>query len=187
MRNQKTSCDVTDLTSAPTGSYALSPAVTGMPFNGSQWLARVDNDGYTAAIFAFAGKTIYYRYGGTNWQPWVRLATTEPPQEYDLPMSNDLRAGSKYSKDQFDKVLVNVITSKSATSDDINNGIQIAQLPFGFRPSSHITIPCMCARGDNGISKDIANINLTPDGKMIVYSSNPAIRYIYASFSFLAS
>ena len=114
----------------PTGSLRVELTIHGTELHyGSRSLVLAYID----------GATYLKRYVGEHGEHGNRLAliaTATPPQEYDLPLvdgcSNaNMESKSRYSKDQFGRVLVDF-----AISGDIKayEHTQIAILPIGYRP-----------------------------------------------------
>ena len=96
------------------------------------------------------GSFIRHCIGGT-WQEWEKIATTTPPQQFDLPMAEGLiqSSASWYSKDQFGQVHVH--GAISAGSGSLGWDMLVATLPEGYRPSAKIEAAATFASsGTNG-------------------------------------
>ena len=94
----------------------------------------------TQIVFDYNGRAPFFRTFfsfGQSVGDWIKLATATPPQEYELPLADDITnyATSVYHKNQFNEVSLRV--SVSATNA-IQNGATIATLPEGFRPAKAI-------------------------------------------------
>ena len=82
-----------------------------------------------------------------TWRPWKLLATTEPPQEYDLPLGPNVSSqGVKYFKDGCGKVGVNGVFSFNAAPSAAQ---LIGTLPIGFRPRTSKSIILQSSKNDS--------------------------------------
>lgn len=100
-----------------------------------QWIMQVFSPSGTSedAGYVYVRKNI----NSAGWTNWYRFATSTPPQEYDLPLTdgivNNNLTKSIYFMDQFGIVTVSIqVHGTSAVSP----GTTIAQLPQGFRPKT---------------------------------------------------
>lgn len=85
----------------------------------------------------------YYRQGVWH-SDWTRLATAEPPKDFELPVNNNVQSKiyATYTKTQEGLVSVSasLILNKPLTSGETVN---IATLPEGFRPKlGHVSSYC---------------------------------------------
>ena len=108
----------------------------------------------------------YRRKNGGAWGPWKQLATTEPPQEYDLPLGPNVSSQSvKYFKDGCGKVGVNGVFSFNAAPSAAQ---LIGTLPMGFRPSSSKSIILQSDKNDSMYGYIHSN------GQIVLANTTPA-------------
>lgn len=98
------------------------------------------------------GSFIRHCIGGT-WQKWEKIATTTPPQVYDLPLTNGFSAWGmcSYFKTQDSVVTLNVNVSNTLVT--AGDEIVIGNLPEGFRPTNHVIAAAYCNHGNDLSSK----------------------------------
>ena len=129
--------------SATSGNADIYPAAYGT-------LSIVKEEHYRVVVkyYAYLGDVIWVgQYYDTLWKGWKQLATTETPQEYDLPLGPNVSAQSvKYFKDGCGKVGVNGVFSFNAAPSAAQ---LIGTLPMGFRPSSSKSIILQSDKNDS--------------------------------------
>lgn len=146
-----------DLLRKPSGYYLVVPETSGMPENNCYWHCQVISDGrdisgnYSRTFIAFRTNTIN-KFHQSPWVKniinsnefdWFQLATTQPPQEIALPLSEGYTKMTShkccYSKSQDGTVLVHIAINH--TSGTLPNGYnKIGQLPVGLYPTEIIGI-----------------------------------------------
>ena len=75
---------------------------------------------------------------------WAKLATATPPQEFALPLAEDITAlqPCTYWKNQFGEVTIG-----GCAANGISDNITIATLPAGFRPAKAVERPATLSGG----------------------------------------
>lgn len=144
------------MTGKPFGYYFVfaGDAVEGLPNNDPTWwfLWYVPS-----GIWAFPHNTNkVWRAEFTNnyLYEWREVAFGDPPQVYDLPLTDGFSAWGlcHYWKGQNGIVTLNVnISSTPATT--AGNEAVIGNLPEGFRPTGHVIAAAYCNHGNDLNSK----------------------------------
>lgn len=117
----------------------------------------------------------------TDGQQWktVDIATATPPQEFELPLADNVTAlyGCKYSKDAFGRVLV---YGAVAPQQALESSSALATLPAGFRPSSEQRFPGICATAST-LAESRA-IGVHPSGQITVRGGDVPSATQYIAF-----
>ena len=112
-------------------------------------------------------RPLYYRFFRDVWTEWRKLAFATPPQEFDLPLAEDITTSSRcvYWKNQFDEVTVicdcNIPEGVSATA--------FAALPAGFRPAARCIFNASMWESGSARSGG-CSIDVFPNGQLDFYS-----------------
>ena len=122
-----------------------------------------------AAIRETASGTLHY------------IATSDPPQEFDLPLAEGWTGLAKYYKTQENICFIELDILKNAT---IQNGEVLATLPEGFRPS-YLRMQPAIVYSPHGST----TIGVSPTGSVLFgdMSGSPSARNIYATLVFVAA
>lgn len=104
------------------------------------------SDGIWGTQIISINRDLYYRkYSdyGNSVQEWLPIATSTPPEGYNLPLSDGISVqdglSAVYSKNQFGQVVVH-----GDLVGQMQNGSVIATLPAGFRPVYTLEMPATC-------------------------------------------
>ena len=122
------------------------------------------------AVSASENKRAYrMRYDTTTWTDWTIIATTTPPQAYDLPLAEGMTAHGEttYRKTQEGIVILNIAINRNAV--EIVNSSPIATLPVGFRPK-HIV--CFGASLQGSVSQESCAVSIATDGVVRMFASD---------------
>ena len=132
-------------------------------------------------------------WNGINWSKWARIATATPPQEFDLPLAEEMQplpdyGSNKYWKNQFNEVTLTIsVTKTDMTTNDIPNGAVLATLPAGFRPLTPVS---GAAYNDRGADDNVypSFIIISPDGSIRLFQAKQVpCSMVVASISFVAA
>lgn len=127
------------------------------------------------------------------WRAWTKTALAIPPQEYDLPLAEEMQplpdyGSNKYWKNQFNEVTLTIsVTKTDMNTNDIPNGAVLATLPAGFRP---LTLVSGAAFVDRGADDNVypSFITIRPDGSVrLLQAKHVPCSMVIASISFLAA
>ena len=104
------------------------------------------SDGIWGTQIISINRDLYYRqYSdyGNSVQEWLPIATSTPPEGYNLPLSDGISVQdgltAVYRKNQFGEVVVH-----GDLVGQMQNGSVIATLPAGFRPIYTLEMPATC-------------------------------------------
>lgn len=137
----------------------------------------------------------YYNAGddGLKWSGWQPIPTATKPQEFDLPLAEEMQpfpdfGSNKYWKNQFNEVTLTLsVTKTDMNTNDIENSSLLATLPAGFRPATIVSGAAFVDRGAESVVYP-AFIAIHPDGSVIMNQSNGvSCSMVIASMSFLAA
>lgn len=128
-----------------------------------------------------------------HWSEWKTLATATPPQEFDLPLAEEMQplpacGSNKYWKNQFNEVTLTLsVTKTDMNTNDIPNGAFLATLPAGFRPLTPVSGAAYVDRGeDDNVYPGFIIIN--PDGSVRLFQAKQGpCSIVIASTSFVAA
>lgn len=128
-----------------------------------------------------------------SWSQWEPIATATPPQEFDLPLAEEMQplpdyGSNKYWKNQFNEVTLTIsVTKTDMTTNDIPNGAVLATLPAGFRPLTPVSGAAFNDRGaDDNVYPSF--IIISPDGSIRLFQAKQVPCYmVVASISFVAA
>ncbi len=127
------------------------------------------------------GRIGFRRKNGGAWGPWKQLATTEPPQKYDLPISISLARnwGCQYWKNQQGEVTLSIMLE---ASQNFTSWETFAVLPVGFRPMVLKDYPAVF------FSPHAAGVvRIEPNGAMKVGTAVTNQNYLYLNATFLTA
>ena len=107
------------------------------------------------------------------------IATTTPPQEYDLPLAEGITAlqPCTYYKNQFGEVIVGGTVAGTISQDTI-----IGTLPVGYRPIEVIERPATIGTGS---TRYPGTIFINPYGVITITTPAPEMAAVFAA-SFIA-
>lgn len=146
-----------------------------------------------AYVFDTQKEFICRRRYSEDWSEWTPTATATPPQEYDLPLAEEMQplpdyGSNKYRKNQFNEVTLTIsVTKTDMNTNDIPNGAVLATLPAGFRP---LTLVSGAAYVDRGADDNVypSFITIRPDGSVrLLQAKQVPCSMVIASISFLAA
>lgn len=166
------------------GKFLNSPPTTENLFNGEVLTLRYpDYVTQKATHILNAQEVIHQRQWGSGiWHQWYRLATAEPPQEYELPLVVGYTSGNaKYF------ILQNRVVHISGYISSIDNVFSFEQvlgtLPVGYRPKEVVHSPSVAH------PPIVAGlIHVHPDGNILLRVDNvTSQKAVYFSFSFLSA
>lgn len=121
-----------------------------------EWHTPLNGNGTRAGDY-----TGTYRSTSTPpWSGWAPVAMAEPPQEYDLPLSDGLEVISG-GRGRYFKTQDNVVTISCniKSNYDITGTVTIGTLPVGFRPSYLIKAPVLAVLSDNSVTSGFVDFN----------------------------
>lgn len=120
-----------------------------------------------------------------EWNKWIPFSLATPPQEYDLPMANEIPTGTCF----YSKTQDGVVTIRGYLNNIMipGNVVVIATLPSGFRPHSLTIVPCYIKYTDG--SKLLTHINIDQNGQMTVYDvqEKQILELFLCTISFISS
>ena len=148
--------------------------------------------GYTFKITITSANTgITYTnttYDG-EWIGWKELATTMPPQEYDVPFASGFETypgyGSKYFKNHAGEVTLNFLVERS-DDESIQSEAIFGTLPVGFRPGSAVAQPVLI-KLQNNLRTGGAYVEVWPDGRLRFVTDQATVHDFGCSITYLAS
>lgn len=164
----------------------INAGVSGLPAAGHWRILYIpyfaSNEGWSVqvAVGAVANSGLCWRKAsGTVWGSWESAATATPPQEFELPLADNVTAlyGCKYSKDAFGRVLV---YGAVAPQQALESSSALATLPAGFRPSSEQRFPGICATAST-LAESRA-IGVHPSGQITVRGGDVPSATQYIAF-----
>lgn len=106
---------------------------------------------------------------------WREVAVAEPPQEFELPLSDGYTGTNKYFKTQENLVGLYVNLSKS-DSVEITNAATFGTLPAGFRPAYNIYAPAV-ACSTSGAVTDACEVAILPNGSVQAHFKDSGSEY----------
>lgn len=175
-----------------TGAFGINPTVTteGVPavgwYNG---FLEVKQSGRRLTLTESSGqyRTWTNCTSSNQWAGWKPQALAVKPQEFNLPLTEEVLAPAKYCKTQFGMVwlYINVLKQDDGA---FSSGEQIGTLPAGFRPLYTVYTPAVvCATG--GGVREIGEIAIFNDGRVMFYcpTNATATNLIRGIAIFLAS
>ena len=105
------------------------------------------------------------------WSEWIPIATSTPPQEFNLPLASGwsaLPGGlATYFKTQESVVC---LTLNVGSSTPVSQGNLIATLPEGYRPSAQIKVPIVYLVSGQSVYS-IGHLDVGSDGTIVIYNS----------------
>lgn len=148
------------------------------------------NLAYTLDLLAnYGNKRLAYRLATGDW---YEIATATPPQEFDLPLAEEMQplpayGSNKYWKNQFNEVTLTIsVTKTDMNTNDIDNGSVICYLPAGFRPAQAVGGSAYAMQYAE--TKFPAFIVVNPDGSVRIFQSQEVkCSMVVASISFVAA
>lgn len=166
MLDEITSGSIQDIQGLKSGGYSIAPSVTGMPLESQYWFITLIGTGIKsgsgASSFIIAdrfvnpGEIYVASFFNGNFKPWVKIATAEPPQEFNLPLPTGMNGPVFYSKDSFQKVLLmGGVSSPTAFDSDVLAGV----LPVGYRPDRYFELPMTVFKSGDTFAPGIIGIN----------------------------
>lgn len=146
---------------------------------------------YDSATMMFRGAS--NASGQWDWVDWQQVAIAAPPQEFDLPLAEEMQplpayGSNKYWKNQFNEVTLTLsVTKTDMNTNDIPNGAFLATLPAGFRPLTPVSGAAYVDRGeDDNVYPGFIIIN--PDGSVRLFQAKQVpCSMVIASTSFVAA
>lgn len=148
--------------------------------------------GYTFKITITSANTgITYTnttYDG-KWIGWKELATTMPPQEYDVPFASGFETyptyGSKYFKNHAGEVTLNFLVKRS-DDESIHSEAIFGTLPVGFRPGVIVVQPVLISLQDHSRTGG-GYIEVHQDGRLRFATDQATVHDFGCSITYLAS
>ena len=172
------------------GAFTVAPGCTGVP-DTTAWYAgslliNVPGSEWTLYLFNTTAREVICNFTVSGeWIGWISLATATPPQEYDLPMANEIPTGTCF----YSKTQDGVVTIRGYLNNIMipGNVVVIATLPSGFRPHSLTIVPCYIKYTDG--SKLLTHINIDQNGQMTVYDvqEKQILELFLCTISFISS
>lgn len=194
---------LTDLLKQPSAFCAVSPPATGMPYL-DYWSCIIWADSRSPETDEYYTRVVYASPANANelWKlnvtnatqfSWIKLAPATPPQEFDLPLAEEMQplpayGSNKYWKNQFNEVTLTLsVTKTDMNTNDIPNGAFLATLPAGFRPLTPVSGAAYVDRGeDDNVYPGFIIIN--PDGSVRLFQAKQVpCSMVIASTSFVAA
>ena len=126
------------------------------------------------------GSFIRHCIGGT-WQKWEKIATSTPPQEYDLPLAEGWSGTAKYYKTQENVCVVSLDISKNS---ELTTGESVGVVPAGFRPA-YVKMSPASTFAPSGST----TIGVSTGGSILLgdVSGQEQARNVYATIAFIAN
>ena len=174
------------------GAFSVAPGCTGVPDTAAWYagslLVNVPGSAWTLYLFNTTTREAICNFTVSGeWNGWISIATATKPQEFNLPLTEEVLAPAKYCKTQFGMVwlYINVLKQDDGA---FSSGEQIGTLPAGFRPLYTVYTPAVvCATG--GGVREIGEIAIFNDGRVMFYcpTNATATNLIRGIAIFLAS
>lgn len=170
----------------PSGTYAVGDYCT---YSGNLYVCNTaipDGEPWTAEHWtatSVAAELAEVRASLSN----LESALTTPPQEFSLPLSTgwSTNNGCLYRKTQDSMVVIiaQFVLNSGATASD---GMELATLPEGFRPSSYLIVPACMQDGSERLS---CVVQISTSGKMIYNgkANTTSVFRVYLNTSFFAA
>lgn len=170
------------------GSFLAFPNCTSLPENDLFFAGTlfVNAKGDTWSISAICVTTgITYTNAsssaGSVWTGWQPLATATPPQEFDLPLAEGMSVGypCTYYKNQFNEVKI-----VGAAKGNLSDGVLLATLPEGFRPSGACDRPVLFTISGSSFG---GTLHVSTNGEIRCFTLLRNVTDVYFEMSFLAA
>lgn len=144
------------------------------------------------AIFVRSRHNDTNDFSGKTWQAWVRIATAAPSKRYEVAYADgfgkwvwdSLPIESYYCQTQ-EGIVIGSVACEKTDKTDIACCTQIATLPVGFRPKSHLFLPGIF-RGTDHSYKGLGAMTIDANGSIQCHYSVDGCNKFVASFCFLA-
>lgn len=141
------------------------------------------NDGTDFAIYDHDNHELFsLNYARTpTIQGDVALATATPPQEFNLPLAEGMSVGypCTYYKNQFNEVKI-----VGAAKGNLSDGVLLATLPEGFRPSGACDRPVLFTISGSSFG---GTLNVSTNGEIRCFMLQRNATDVYFEMSFLAA